>query len=597
MSFEQAERKFDKPELILIQGDNRDEGDSNGAGKSTIWDAVSWAIFGETVRGIKNDDVINRQAGADCRVTVELVADGKPYTIVRHRKHSGKDANNSLLGNRLQVEQKIAKTLSKTVELGSIDATQKWLLGEIGADFELFRCTVLFAQEETFNFVSATDKKQKEILSKVKRLDFEKSLKSVRNEIKALGEEIQTIDTKLAVLKSHQRAGMPDFEEELRAWEVARSKRVEEKLEEIKEHKREQEEFQSKVVDTTKAEEIIAKITKLNNEKKEERRSLRDKRDLLQRKIGYFRGKMKEIKDLGGKEQCPVCEQKVSKNSINKHLSEIEVGLKEHEGIEREINARMETIDNEVEELSEKEKRCFAKLKENMTNASSVGLKKAHIKKAIDELDRIKAEENPFAKKIEEAKEKMAKIEAKIVEIEGRRTELEQDLPYLNFWENGFSDRGMKSFVFDSICSVLTAKANHYLGIMSDGFLAVTFDTQTKLKSGETREKFECSVLADGQKVPFEAYSGGEKTRISLAVDMALASLMMDTYGAGEFNVVVFDEQDTFLDAQGRDFYLKLLKERAKTQTVFVVSHDSELKSRFETVWTVVKENGVSRFE
>lgn len=591
MSFESAKRSFTKPQLVLIQGDNRDEGDSNGSGKSTLWDAVSWAIFGETVRGVKGDDVVNRLAGSDCRVTVGVIANGESYQITRHRKHSGKDANKALFGNRLRVEK-----FSKIVELGSIDATQTWLLNELGIDFELFRCTVLFAQEETFNFVSATDKKQKEILSKVKRLDFETSLKAVRSQIKELSDESQSIETKLAVLHSHQRAGLPDFKAESETWEASQAEKVKTKLEEIEEHKREQEEFKSKIVDVTKAQEVAAKIGEAVNKKRDERRVLRDKRDLIQRKIGFFRGKLKEIKDLGAKDQCPVCSQKISATSIGKHTDEIQAGLDQHEAMGKDLEANIDAIESELEEMSAKAERVREKIKENTTNTSSVGLKKFHIQRATDELNALRAEENPFTKKLAEAKDKLAKIEAAIEKFDGRMTELKAELPYLSFWENGFSDKGMKSFVFDSICSVLTAKANHYLGIMSDGFLTVTFDTQTKLKSGETREKFECLVMADGQKVPYEAYSGGEKTRISLAVDMALADIMSDAYGAGEFNVVVFDERDQYLDTQGRNYYLKLLKERAKTQTVFVVSHDSELKARFENVWTVVKENGVSAF-
>ena len=113
--------------------------------------------------------------------------------------------------------------------------------------------------------------------------------------------------------------------------------------------------------------------------------------------------------------------------------------------------------------------------------------------------------------------------------------------------------------------------------------MTISFDTQSKLKTGEVREKFECIINIDGEKVPFKAYSGGEKTRISLAVDLALADLMNDFYGS-DFNFLVMDEQDTYVDDVGRQAYMELLKERAKDRRVFVVSHDAKFKSEFDDV-------------
>ncbi len=589
MSFEYAVREFKDNGLILVQGEN-------GAGKSSIWDAVSWAIFGKTVRGVDGDDVVHWGAGEDCAVTVSFSLGNDYFEVTRHRRGTDKDDKGSLLGNRLRIAWKPhGAEDEEIVELGSIDATQTWLLDVARIDFELFRCTVLFAQEETFNFVSATDKKQKEILSKVKRLNFETGLATVRGKLKELMAEVQEIDTKLVVLHSHQRAGAATFDDEVEDWDRTQKARVKDKLVEIKRLEEEIVEMESKVVDVSKAEEVIQRVVQAGNKLKDERRTLRDKRDIVQRKIGFFQGKLKEIKKLGDK--CPVCEQEVSKATVSAHADEIEAELIGRKAADEIMSKRLDELDPEIDSLREKEDRLRTKIVENRQYATGANVKKVDIKKINDAIARLRAEENPFRKKAEEAKAKMEKINEAVVKFEKRRLEAQEQLPYYNFWEIGFSDKGMKSFVFDSLCAVLTAKANHYLGIMSDGFLAVTFDTQTRLKSGELREKFECMVLIDGKKVPFESYSGGEKTRISLAVDMALASLMMDTYGANEFNVVVFDEQDQFLDAKGRAHYLKLLRERAKTQTVFVVSHDAELKSRFENVWTVVKENGVSRFE
>ena len=167
-------------------------------------------------------------------------------------------------------------------------------------------------------------------------------------------------------------------------------------------------------------------------------------------------------------------------------------------------------------------------------------------------------------------------------------------MAYYDFWVNGFGDSGIKSFLFDLVCSTLTERANYYADILTNGQVVVNFDTQTKTKSGEIREKFECSVTTGGEKVKYEAYSGGEKRRISLSVDMALSDLMTDYYKS-DFNIVVFDEQTSFLDTDGRECFMNLLKEKAKTKKVFVVDHDSEFKSLFDSSWMIEKKDDISR--
>jgi DNA repair exonuclease SbcCD ATPase subunit len=84
-----------------------------------------------------------------------------------------------------------------------------------------------------------------------------------------------------------------------------------------------------------------------------------------------------------------------------------------------------------------------------------------------------------------------------------------------------------------------------------------------------------------------------KKRRISLAVDMGLSEIMADQYGS-QFNLIVFDEQDSYLDDQGRKAYMNLLKDLSKQKAVYVVAHDSEFKSQFDEVITIQKREGVS---
>ena len=85
-----AKIELDDRGLILIQGVNGDDpsAESNGAGKSSVVDALCWGIYGTTARDVSGDAVVNKTAKKDCCVHITMVEGDKQYRIVRWRKSS-----------------------------------------------------------------------------------------------------------------------------------------------------------------------------------------------------------------------------------------------------------------------------------------------------------------------------------------------------------------------------------------------------------------------------------------------------------------------------------------------------------------------------
>ena len=82
--------------LVRICGDNNDDttSSSNGSGKSSIIEAIYWALFGDTLRSLKGaDGVVNNTVKKDCSVSLTLEDEGKIYRVERYRKHSKKKNN------------------------------------------------------------------------------------------------------------------------------------------------------------------------------------------------------------------------------------------------------------------------------------------------------------------------------------------------------------------------------------------------------------------------------------------------------------------------------------------------------------------------
>jgi DNA repair exonuclease SbcCD ATPase subunit len=576
MSYKRADFSIGKPGLYLIEG-------PNGVGKSSIPDSISWCLFGKTIRGIEGDAIINRKIKNNCKVEVRLTHQAYDYTITRYRKHEE-------FGNRLMYEKKGTVTHDiKNVEKGTLAITEAALADDLGIDFDLFQCTVLFGQGTTFNFVNESNAEQKKILSKIMKVNFIHQHAKAKEELKSLAGVLFDLDRKLAVLESHK--GLPDdFWAQEGDWDMEHKNRIEaakqlmktlwdekSKLEKYL-RDRPREKFDSlKVL-------LADKMTSANKIEATVRETVSD----LKGELGTIKSEIARHDKLARALKCPTCESPVSASKCKSQISKLS---EKQIQVESEINAGMATLDLILEKknnyLSKKESISDA-LYEIQATEGQAELKKKLWTDCKSELEKTRVETNPFTARMEADQEKQRQIIAKIKELTLEVNVLREREPYLKFWVEAFGDNGIKSFIFDVICSGLTEKSNSYLNKLSNGEISISFDTQKKLKSGEVREKFSCEVISDGESVDYKSYSGGEKTRISRSVDLGLSSIMSDQYGS-EFNFVVFDEQTSYLNSEGRTSFLSLLKDLAKTQAVYVIDHDDELRAKFDNVIRIEK--------
>jgi DNA repair exonuclease SbcCD ATPase subunit len=581
LSYEHAEfRGLDSEGLTLIEGRNIDEGDSNGSGKSSLFDAISWCLFGQTSRGTKADDVINRKIKRGCGVSVAV----DDMVISRYRKHEK-------YGDRL-----IVLDGDTTVELGTLAQTQDWILQKLGIDFELFRCTVLFAQGETFNFVNSGNKAQKEILSKVMRVSYDDHLKAAKHTLSILESKLTSNAAKISILESHVIDEKSLYVEEIESWDREREK-------EILKQKSDLDKVMAEIsvlteeADDSKIEKLVnlrdkvrEKISKLN----ESHETAMGDASEISGEMGFIKKEIAKIDSLDGVAKCPTCLQNTKSEDLHNCKLDYLRKLEEMSKTRASSLAKADEIKKSLEDLKSKDDKLSdaiseARGKKVWLESSSRSL--ATIEKSIKSK---RAEINPYIQMRQDAIDKQKQIATKIEELKLDSAAASEDLPFYRFWVNGFGDAGIKSFVFDLICSTLTSKANRFLNILSGGSVTISFDTQKKTKAGDVREKFDCNIVSGGQTCSYDSYSGGEKRRISLAVDMALSELMAE-YSGTKFNMVTFDEQDSFLDNQGRQNYMNLLRDLAKSKKVFVVAHDDNFKSMFDDVITIEKRDGLSR--
>jgi DNA repair exonuclease SbcCD ATPase subunit len=184
--------------------------------------------------------------------------------------------------------------------------------------------------------------------------------------------------------------------------------------------------------------------------------------------------------------------------------------------------------------------------------------------------------------------ERKATLQARGVEIATESDKLKADKLHLEFWAKGFSNAGLPSHMMDAIMPALTDRANHYLGILADGDINISFDTQSKLKSGEAREKISINWIIEGEADTTP--SGGQRKKISIAVDLALMDIVA-TRERASIDILLIDELLDGLDRTGRQRIMSLLSElRQQRSTILVISHDSDITELFENTLIVRKE-------
>lgn len=231
MSIDKAALALNDRGLVLVQGENRDDpsATSNGAGKSSVADALFWSLYGETARGVSGDAVVNKTAGKNCRVSVTLRDGDQTYAVVWHRKHKG--GKNSL---RLSRQDKSAAPngAPTMVDLtkGTERETQKVIEQTLGCSLEVFRAAIYSGQEAMPDLPGMTDKQLKVLIEEAAGIDLlQQAYEIARGRLLEAKREADSAERDFS--KSEHTVGLAESalreaEERARNWELDRVQRV-----------------------------------------------------------------------------------------------------------------------------------------------------------------------------------------------------------------------------------------------------------------------------------------------------------------------------------------------------------------------------------
>ena len=547
-----TEIDFTKNRTNLIVG-------TNGAGKSTVLDALCFSLFGKPFRRINKPQLINSVNEKDCKVEVEFSIGKSDWKVVRGIK----PAIFEIWKNDAILDQSSA----------ALDQ-QKWLEQNVlKMNYKSFTQIVILGSSNFVPFMQLSAAHRREVIEDLLDIKIFSSMNTlIKEKIRQSKEEIKILDLKKESFLDKVKM-QENFIEEL---ENRGKENIQKKLYSISTLDKEVEVFMR---GSGILEENIF-------EKQKEVEGYVGASDKL-RKFGTLKGKIsqkvstltKEHKFFTENTVCPTCTQEIDDtfriNRINdaqnkaKELqsgyTELEEAIKEEEGRERQFN----TITKEILKLT--------------NDISQNNIKISGYQRQIRDLE---SEVQTITKQLENRNTEHEKLESFKDNLKIIYDSLASKKDTINYYDFSYSllkDGGVKSKIIKKYLPLINQQVNRYLQMM-DFYINFTLDE-------EFNETVQSPIHED---FSYSSFSEGEKQRIDLALLFTWREVAR-LKNSVNCNLMILDEIfDSSLDSTGTEEFLKIIRYVIKDANIFVISHKTGLEDKFESVLRFEKVKGFS---
>lgn len=572
-----------KTGLNIITGNNRDKEDRrNGVGKSSVADAINFAIFGNTLRDIKNDNISNDSTTGSCEVTldfsIEFPNNTKQYKIVR-----------SLNPSKVFL---YIDGIDKTLD--TISNTNDFICSLLNCSQEVFDNCVIMTLNNTLPFMGKKKQDKRKFIEGIFNLEvFSEMLVNAKNEYTLIKKDqdvqigkLSENSSTLSEIKIQQSTFLARKQTKINSLKLnvdtlqTTRATLEANFKKLKDI-----DFVAKKLD------IQTQIVELVNKKNEE-----------DKKISAFIGKEATCAaNVSNKEkalqkitasvgQCPVClhnitsDDKTHIESEKQKIKDEVISIKtEQEAFQKAKKACIDAKSVLDKDISDKNTKIQAidKLQLQYTSISNQLITN---QSSIDQFNKqivdAEAEEDTLGKLVGD-------LEIKVKEHNKQIEKSKIDLQLLDQVKFVLSEEGVKSFLIKRILDVLNSRISYYLDKL-DANCSCVFN-----------EYFEEQIVNDkGKTSSYYNFSGAERKNIDLACLFTFMDIRR-LQGDVTFNISLYDELlDSSLDEKGIELVLGILKERIEkyNESIFVISHRKEsVKFATGEVIMLEKHNGITR--
>ncbi len=531
----------------------------NGAGKSTILDALSFALYGKPFRKVNKGQLINSINGKQLLVECEFNIGAKHYLVRRGAKPNvfeiivdGTSLNQDASANDFQemLERHILKlshkTFSQVVVLGSasfvpfmqLAAQPRREVIEDLLDIQVFT---------TMN----TLLKGKIVTNKEAILDIDYRIAGTEDKIEIEAAHLQTLEQNNDALKKQKMTQISDY-----------VKQVNDVGEQTTKLLREITELSSTIADQDKVRSRLEKVGTLA-------RQIRNRRDSI----------LKEIEFFHANHDCPTCRQGIVVEHKSHIIEEANAKLTEIEQGEQKVTEELDRLNTRLSDISS----TLAVISNKQTEAHTHQIRSAQLEQFIQSI-KTELDQLTETKQFDGTKDALKVHKQSLSTLKGGKEQLINDRAVLEVAGILLKDAGIKTKIIRQYIPVINKLINKYLAAM-DFF--VNF---------ELNENFEETIKSRFRdEFSYASFSEGEKSRIDLALLFtwrAVAKLR----NSASTNLLILDEVfDGSLDTQGNEELLKILQSVTEGNNVFVISHKTDAYlDKFERVLKFQKQKNFS---
>jgi|TARA_X000001388_G_scaffold49370_2_gene35526 DNA repair exonuclease SbcCD ATPase subunit len=566
--------------LHVITGINRDKEDRrNGVGKSTVADALYFAIFGQTLRDLKKNFIANNLTGGTCEVQLTFIVDDPKHGVNEF------DIIRTLNPSKCYVYK---NGNDKTRD--SITNTNEYISTVLSATPEIFQNCVIMTLNNHIPFMAKNKTEKRKFIEQIFNLEiFSKMLFELRNEHNEVKKNFDIEITRLEETNNYlttQKGHRDNFNTD-------QEKKINSLNDTIDIHKNDLKEAQDKLsqIEALDDQPYKDKLLELENKLNEsnDAKEYANHQCIEQKQI--IKTNAEILKKLGTEEDtCPVCLRPMEDHDHKKVEEEKEYIRKflvgEKEGVEACLK-KMEDLNSEITKINSAIKMVNNKITEIGNKRYSIDHIKnsvKYIEKCITEIETeiegVKKEKNTFSEGVNDLEEKINNIKNEI-------SSLKKVINLMDVVKFVVSEEGVKSFIVKKILSHFNSKLTHFLKKLDSNCVCMF------------NEYFEEEIVNEKGKISlYNNFSGAERKAIDLACLFSFMD-MRKAQGDVHYNISFYDELfDSSLDEKGVELVLEILNERVEklNECVMVISHRKEsIKSATGDVIFLEKHNGITK--
>jgi len=535
---------------------------TNGSGKSTVLDALTFVLYNKPFRKINKPQLINAVNEKDCLVEIEFDVGKREYKVVRGIKPNIFEI--WIDGNK------------EDQDAAAQDQQKKLEEGILKLNYKSFTQTVILGSATFVPFMQLTSANRREIVEDLLDIKIFSTMSSILKErMRRTNELIREYSIKKDMIEEKI-----DMQENFIAdLDKSGKERISQKESSLKEIETEVEELNEENEKTLKVigNELQPKLEELNSTNNTLRK-LGQIKAKLEQKIQTI---VQEHKFFQENTVCPTCTQSIEEefrlskiDDIENKSKELQTGYQELEdaiNIEQERDKLFASYSSQITKLNNG-------VSHNNVTISGLHRQSKNLRNEIQEIGEQIQNRNT-------EREVLEKLIKDLNRVEKERSEHKESVSYCDFAHSLMKDGGVKSKIIKKYLPLMNQQINKYLQMM-DFYINFTLDEEFK-------EVIKSPVHED---FSYESFSEGEKMRIDLSLLFTWRDIARLRNSAST-NLLILDEIfDSSLDGAGTDFFTNIIKYVVSDAHVFVISHKTDdLIDKFDKVIKFDKVKGFSK--